>query len=387
MSARLAWIWFSERRGFSPFMKKQMLEHFMGAEAIYAADETALAGLHLQKKQMQSLLDKNLDAARTISDACKEKNIAIVTLEDSAYPDRLRSIDDPPVLLYVRGYLPDLDITPAISVVGTRKSTPYGDETAQTIGGTLAKHGFVTVSGMAKGIDGMAQRGALRAGGTSVAVLAGGVDICYPMENQRLMGDILLQGALISEKPPGTEHKGEYFPPRNRIISGLSVATVVVEAESLRSGTMITARHALDQGRDVYAVPGAWNARMSHGCLELLERQEAAVLTSPNVLVREYQDLLPKKTKQVTLQEHHRTAKPKKTAQIGEVKRMAVKPSQPLSEEEQQIVTAMGTCPCSSADIMEQCSLTPAKVMALLTMLEVKGIIRHENGMFAANET
>lgn len=386
MSARLAWIWFSERRGFSPYSKKQMLAHFLDAEAIYAADETAFAGLNLQQRQLQALLDKNLDGARAISDTCKEKGIAIVTLEDSSYPDLLRSIDDAPVLLYVRGYLPDLDVTPAISVVGTRKSTPYGDETAQTIGSSLAKHGFVTVSGMAKGIDGMAQRGALRGGGVSIAVLAGGVDICYPMEHQRLMGDILMQGAIISEKPPGTEHRGEYFPPRNRIISGLSVATVVVEAESLRSGTMITARHALDQGRDVYAVPGAWNARMSRGCLELLERQEAMVLTSPNVLVREYQDLLPERPKQTkTMSEHKPTAAPKRHVAKDATEKTMVKPVS-LSSEEKQIIEAMSDRPCSSADIMEQCSLTPAKVMALLTMLEVRGIIRHENGMFAANE-
>lgn len=152
---------------------------------------------------------------------------------------------------------------------------------------------MITVSGMALGNDGAAHRGALKAGGLTVAVLAGGPDVCYPPQHRSLMGDILLMGAIISEYPPGTEPHGRNYHQRNRIISGLSVASVIVEASDWRSGALITARHALDQGRDVYAVPGPIDAPQSQSCNELIAKGEAALLTSPTVLVREYSGMMP----------------------------------------------------------------------------------------------
>ena len=151
---------------------------------------------------------------------------------------------------------------------------------------------MITVSGMALGNDGAAHRGALKAGGLTVAVLAGGPDVCYPPQHRSLMGDILLMGAIISEYPPGTEPHGRNYHQRNRIISGLSVASVIVEASDWRSGALITARHALDQGRDVYAVPGPIDAPQSQSCNELIAKGEAALLTSPTVLVREYSGMM-----------------------------------------------------------------------------------------------
>ncbi len=262
MPSRLSYVWLSQRRGLTPFNMAQLLRAFGSPDAVFAADRQALtaAPCDLRKAQVDALCDKDTAEAEEIIKHCARADIRIITLGDSAYPDRLRAIEDPPVVLYVRGRWPDFDVMPGIAVVGTREATAYGLSTAESIGAALGRAGFVTVSGMALGNDGAAHRGALRAGGLTVAVLAGGADVCYPPQHRSLMGDILLSGAIVSEYPPGTAPKGTHYHNRNRIISGLSVAAVIVEAGGYRSGALITARHALDQGRDVYAVPGSLNA-------------------------------------------------------------------------------------------------------------------------------
>ena len=295
MSSLLSYVWLSLKRGLGNYLRAEVLRRMGSPEAVYAADSTMLAQScpSLRRQHIELLCDKSTDEAEQVITQCAREDIRILPVSDAAYPDRLRQIEDPPVVLYIRGRWPDFDTMPGIAVVGTRQATSYGVQVAGTIGAELAKAGFVTVSGMALGNDAAAHRGALRAGGLTVAVLAGGPDVCYPPQNRALMGDILLSGAVISEYPPGTEPDGLNYKSRNRIISGLCVATVIVEAGSARSGALITARHALDQSRDVYAVPGAMGAPQSRECNALIERCEAALLNDPRALVREYASLLP----------------------------------------------------------------------------------------------
>lgn len=406
MSVRLSYIWLAECESIGPQTAAQLLQGFGSPEAVYAADRSALIAAGLNKRQVDALCDKDLSAAESIAESCAKKGIAILTIGDSAYPDRLRAIADPPLVLYVRGKWPDLDLTPGVAVVGTRKATPYGTETADALGRALAKAGFIEVGGMALGIDGAAHRGALHAGGQTVAVLAGGVDICYPPQNRALMGDILLSGAIISEKPPGSEPKGTYYQARNRIISGLSVAAVIVEAPDYRSGALITARHALDQGRDVYAVPGALGAAQSAACNELIEKGEAALLTGPDALVRAYGALLPRKPDERRVREaflrqtggtpaaaaarawdeigkRGRAAAQKKQPAPARPSAKTAAPAQPpagLDGDEKRIADLILQGAGTPEELLEKCDLPPARVMSLVTMLELDGVIRREKG-------
>ena len=405
MPAAVSTLWLAGRPGVGAVAAAALLDAFGTPEAVYAADRAALiSACPLRKAQVDALCDKNLDEAERIVETCAKKDIRILTIADSAYPDRLRAIADPPLALYVRGRWPDFDVTLGITVVGTREATAYGIEIAEALGRALARAGFLTVSGMALGADGAAHRGALRAGGLTVAALAGGVDICYPPQNRALMGDILLAGAVISELPPGSEPKGTNYRARNRILSGLSVATVVVEAADFRSGALITARHALDQGRDVYAVPGMLGAKQSAACNELIERGEAALLTGPDALVRAYSGLLrvqpdERRVREAFFRQTDQWPVPAEKSAWDEiaaresaqrqaeppVKRKSPPAKEPssiehLSADEQTLVTLIRQGASSPAEVMERCDLPAARVMALLTMLEMNGVIRREKG-------
>ena len=404
MPSRLSDVWLSWRRGLGTRTAAELLRAFGSPDAVFAADRQTLtaAPYGLRKAQVDALCDKDTAEAERIIECCAKTGIQLITLGDSAYPDRLRAIADPPVVLYVRGRWPDFDVTPGIAVVGTRKASPYGLNTAENIGTALGRAGFITVSGMALGNDGAAHRGALRAGGQTVAVLAGGVDVCYPPEHRGLMGDILLSGAIISEYPPGTEPKGTHYHDRNRIISGLSVATVIVEAGDYRSGALITARHALDQGRDVYAVPGSLDAPQSKACNELIEKGEAALLRSPDALVRTYRGLLHehpaergvkqafvRQTGERTGQDRRKRELPaeKHGKQAGEHAPAAKARGETLTAlpdslrgDERRIVELVQQGVSAPEELIERCGLPAPRVMSLITMLEMDGILRREKG-------
>ena len=394
MPSRLSYVWLSLRRGLGTRTAAELLRAFGSPDAVYAADRQALiaAPCGLRKAQVDALCDKDTGEAERIIAHCAKAGIQIITLGDSAYPDRLRAIEDPPAVLFVRGRWPDFDVTPGIAVVGTREASPYGLNIAESIGAALGRAGFITVSGMALGNDGAAHRGALRAGGLTVSVLAGGVDVCYPPQHRGLMGDILLSGAIVSEYPPGTEPKGTHYHDRNRIISGLSVASVIVEAGGYRSGALITARHALDQGRDVYAVPGSLDAPQSKACNELIEKGEAALLRSPEALVREYKGLLRGRAAEYTapapIPEASRAHEglPKRVAQAGARSRQTgqacAAPAAPkgLSEDERRIAELVREGVSTPEELIERCGLPAPRVMSLVTMLEINGIVRREKG-------
>lgn len=294
MSKRVYWLWLATRSDLSAQNIRDLTERFGTPEFLYGANRDVLIHAGLNKRQTDALCDKDLSGAQQILRTCEQKKIQILTIEDSAYPDRLREISDPPPVLYVRGTLPDFDRAPGITIVGTRAASAYGLRMAERFGAALAQAGFTILSGMAHGTDSAAHRGCLKVNGTTVAVLANGVDVCYPKENQYLMGDIMLSGAVVSENPPGTPPEGFRFPIRNRILSGMSVATLVVEAPA-RSGALITARRAFDQGREVFAVPGPLDTPGAVGGNQLIRDEVARIVTSPMDIVHELAPMLRQK--------------------------------------------------------------------------------------------
>ncbi len=273
------WVWLSELPGLGNQARLALLRHFASPEEIYYADAEELELAEgLTKEQVQRVLqNKDLSGANRILGECQRLSQRILTIQDAGYPRRLQNIFDPPCLLYVKGRLPEVDEEVLVAVVGTRSCTPYGIRCAEKLGFGLAAGGGIVVTGLAKGVDAAAARGALRAGGTVIGVTGNGLDVYYPYESRSLYDDVAASGALLSEYPPGTEPEGRHFPVRNRIMSGLSLAALVVEAP-VRSGAMITARLALDQGRDLFAVPGPIDAPASVGCIRLMQEGAGPVI-------------------------------------------------------------------------------------------------------------
>ncbi len=246
---------------------------------VYLLAEKALPGDG--GKTAQSIIHARSRTAEEIGTGLAGAGIGFVSLEDGLYPSRLRNIPDPPYGIYYKGCLP-ADSLPVTAVIGTRNADAYGKDQARQFASYLSARGIGIISGLARGIDGIAGRAALRGSGRSYAVLGSGVDICYPRENSDLYYDLIEQGGIISEYPPGTQPKTSHFPMRNRIISGLSDVLLVIEAR-LKSGTMITTDHALAQGRDVFALPGRVCDSLSDGC-NLLISQGAGIACSPAVI-------------------------------------------------------------------------------------------------------
>ena len=288
MDRRVYWIWLSCACTPDSSTYEKLSERFDTPEKIYEADEAALRRvLGTKCNDLTALCDKNLDAAKQMLDFCLQKKIGLLTRDDESFPNVLCTIPHPPVMLYYRGVLPDFNRELSISVVGTRRMSEYGRRCAFRISCDLARAGALIVSGMALGIDSVAAAGAIYAGRPTVAVIGSGIDICYPKEHLKLARRIVKDGCVITEFPPHTPPHGYHFPKRNRIISGLSAATVVIEGKE-RSGALITARHAMAQGRDVYALPGSVESPLS-ALPNLLLRNGAKSLSSADDLIRDYE--------------------------------------------------------------------------------------------------
>ena len=286
------WVWLSEVKGLTNRSKLLLLDHFGSPENIFYADEDEYRLVEgIEPRQIALLAEKSMEDADRILGACSRLGLRLLTMQDADYPVRLRNIFEPPCLLYVKGQLPVIDEEVAVAMVGTRKASPYGVEAAEKIAYGLSRQGAVVISGAAAGVDSASHRGALRAGGKTIAVLGNGLDVVYPAENEWLYRDIAASGALISEYPPGTAAEAWHFPVRNRIISGLSLATVVVEAPE-KSGALITARHALEQGRDVFTLPGNLGNPTCAGNIQLL-KQGAILVEEGWDILQEYTYLYP----------------------------------------------------------------------------------------------
>jgi DNA processing protein len=279
----LEWLAISLTPGLGPTKARKLVEHFGSAEAVFRASLTELESTGIQAVSAQSLATgKSAELAREEIAQAAAADIAMVSLDDPSYPPRLKEIYDPPPVLRVRGN-PEVLTKPGIAMVGTRHPTPYGSGMAERLACDLAAQGLVIISGMARGVDTSSHRGAITAKGKTIAVFGTGVDVIYPKENSRLAEQILaLGGALISEFPLGTFAAPQNFPIRNRIISGMSVGVLVVEAAEY-SGTRITARCALEQNRDVFAVPGNVTNKNSWGPNTLIKQGAKLVATWEDV--------------------------------------------------------------------------------------------------------
>lgn len=258
-----------------------------GAREIYEAGENLWKEVLTDRQMEQIRMFAKNTTPEALWETVLERNIRFVMLPDADYPKRLRNIPDPPRGLFVKGRLPD-ENSLSVAVIGARDCSEYGSFVANGIGRELGRCGVQVISGMARGIDGISQAAALRSGGSSFGVLGCGVDICYPSSNRGLYEELCEQGGLLSVHPPGTEARAQHFPPRNRIVSGLADALIVVEAR-VRSGTLITVDMALEQGREVYAVPGRVTDRLSDGCNRLIA-QGAGVFLTPEDFLRELKE-------------------------------------------------------------------------------------------------
>ncbi len=385
MSSLKTWIWFSLCGGNSSGKTRALLHHFGSVERIYAADEHAYREIDvLSRYDLHHLMNKNTDKAERIIDDCAKKGIRIITMQDVAYPDRLKQISMPPPVLYMRGVEIDIDDEVAIAMVGTRDATSYGLRASEKIAGEIASGGGLIVSGLARGIDATAHRAALNAGGKTIAVLGCGVDVCYPRENKKLFESIICDGMVISEFPPGTEPHRSNFPRRNRVISGISVGTVVVEAPR-KSGALITAGLAVEQDRDVFAVVGSIFSPSSEGPNKLICEGARPVISGRDVLL-EYEFAFPHRIKMseigrssINEKEEIKNDTPPRVLS----KEFLLK----FSDDERQIISAIGSQALRADEISQRCGFAPQKVLSLLTLLEISGHVTQQAGsLFSLKE-
>lgn len=296
----------------------------------------------------------NWDFVRQELRKAEELGVRLLTLNDPDYPAGLRQIHNAPLVLYVKGPVEHSDQY-AVSIVGSRSCTPYGMHVAEKMGHSLASSGLTIVSGMARGIDTAAHKGALRAGGRTIAVLGSGIDVPYPYSNRQLMESIASSGAVISEFPFGTGPDKENFPKRNRIISGLSFGVVVIEA-ALDSGSLITVAYALDQGKEVFAVPGNVTSRNSRGTNDLIKRGARLVEGAEDVIAE-----LGPMLKGILKEESRKT--------LPE-----------MNEDEIRVHSHLNTEPKHIDFITRAIEMPPAKALSVLLSLELKGLVRQSSG-------
>ncbi len=281
--------WLDGIEGLGAATKKNLMDAFGSGEAIFRASENHLKFIVNEKKLSLLRNAKKREPLKMYEEA-KQAGIHMLCCFDEAFPEKLLRIPDAPFALYFKGKLPTEQI-PSVAVIGARECSSYGEYVAGALGKLLGQQGIQVISGMAKGIDGISQIEALEAGGVSYGVLGCGVDVCYPKSNRKLYEKLIERGGILSTYPPGTQPQAKLFPPRNRIVSGLADVLVVIEARQ-KSGTYITVEMALEQGREIYAVPGRVTDRLSDGCNKML-KDGAHVFLSPQDFLMDLKELLP----------------------------------------------------------------------------------------------
>ena len=386
----LYWLWFHLLTGLTVSQKRALLEYFHDPEQLYRATESAYrTAVQLPEEGYTALSDKELKNARALAAECSQKRIGIVTIGDSGYPARLRQIPDAPLVLYYRGRLPNWEAYPAIGIVGTRKASGYGLQIAEKMGAQIAACGGMVVSGAADGIDSAAMEEALLQGGPVVGVLGFGADVVYPASSRKLFAQLEEKGCLISEYPPGTPGYKWNFPQRNRLISGISHGVLVVEAPE-RSGALITARHAMEQGREVFVVPGNINSDTSAGSNNLLREGATAVFEGYDIL-REYASRFsgqirkaePKEIPHIPEKVEDVPTKPaKKPIDNREVTQYSVLNSGAgtLTEEEKTLLSHLTPKIEGVDEVIARSGMETAKALSILTKLSLKGMVKHHPG-------
>jgi DNA processing protein len=366
----LEWLAISLTPGLGPTRSRKLVEHFGSPEAVFRASLTELEASGIQAVSAQSLATgKSGELARDEIAQAAAAGVTLLSMDDPCYPPRLKEIYDPPLILRVRGN-PEALTSPGIAMVGTRHPTPYGSGMAERLACDLAAQGLVIISGMARGVDTASHRGAISAKGKTVAVFGTGVDVIYPKENSRLSEQILaLGGALISEFPLGTFAAPQNFPIRNRIISGMSVGVLVVEAAEY-SGTRITARCALEQNRDVFAVPGNVTNKNSWGPNTLIKQGAKLVATWEDV----WEDLPAEVRLALT---------PPASPESSDAASASLFPDEGLPPHEKRILSLLKADEATHIDeIVERLenNLSSSEIFAALFELELAGKVRQMPG-------
>lgn len=385
------WIWLSQRPNLGARGIYELLNEFGTAENIYLAQQSDFSRIDgIKKSAVAGLMEKTLVDAQMVLDDCARKDISILTIKDERYPQRLLNLPDPPCVLYYKGTVPKIDEEPIIAVVGARRGTNYGLVCAKQFGVQLSGCGCTVVSGGARGVDTMALRGAMNTGAPVICVLGCGLDIAYPPENAELFDQIAKDGWLVSEYAPGTPPLGKNFPPRNRIISGLSVGVLIVEAAS-RSGALITAELALEQGRDVFSVPGNINVFSCDGTNRLIKDGAIVARTGWDVAC-EYQMLFPEKIHEYKANEPLQI---RQSAAEGKTQMQVAAPIESyapakfidvneimdeLNDEEKTVVNILKQRPMHVDELVSKCNLMTTQTLIALTTLEVKHYIKRLPG-------
>ncbi len=418
MSRLPYWIWLTTRKRLTLRGQQLTLSYFGSPEAAFEASPREIAAVPgLIDREREALEQKDLAYAKEVLALCSDQGIRIITCQDENYPQRLLSIDCPPLVLYYRGTLLDFDQLPVVAVVGSRNASAYGLATARKMGNQIGACGGVVVSGAAKGIDSQALEGALEAGARVAAVLGNGLDIVYPKSSETVYQAVAERGCLISEFAPGTPPRGRNFPQRNRIMSGLSLGVLVVEAAK-QSGSLITAGLALEQGRDVFAVPGNIGIPSCEGSNQLLQEGATLVMNGWDIM-REYapryggyvrmqqgeqvvelplekEPKLQVATPVSTPKQHNiidfqaNNAKTEKNPGSNGENGIDIEPKRnyidlqekisALTPDEKEIAATLIPGACQVDEIVALTGLSAARVLASLTLLQVKGYVTQMPG-------
>lgn len=399
LAALKYWLWLTTRQGLGTLTAVRLLDQFGTPESAYFADGEEYEGVDgLSAKAKESLEDKDLSGAERILADCDRLGYRLLTLQDAEYPSRLRNIPDPPLLLYLKGRLPPVDEELVIGMVGARKASEYGVKVATEMAMDLCRAGVVLCSGVAEGIDSASIRGALSVGGTVISVLAGGLDRTQMGADPYLCKDVAVSGALLSEYPPGTPHLSGHFRPRNRIISGLSEGVVVVEGGAV-SGSLITAHAALEQGREVFAVPGCVDSPLSAAPNRLIHDHEAQAVRNAADVLAEFTLRYPLRDPSPPLEAEEReqrlsaalTPAPRPAAEeASRAEPAKEKPTEPvaldietqkdLTDDQRDLLLALGSRKLHPDELVEQTQIPARRVLSALTLLQMRGYVKEETG-------
>ena len=352
--------------GVGPLSRKRLVEAFGDAKAVLEASAGDLCRVRgIGSRTARAITEApSANATTEMLNEARRRGIEAITIASERYPSRLRELYDPPPVLYVRGKLPAERA--AVAIVGTRRATRYGLRAAEMISAELTRAGVTVVSGLARGIDAAAHRACLAEGGTTVAVLGGGLQRIYPPEHDRLADEVAENGALLAESPPPMPPMSGSFPQRNRIISGLSLGVVVIEAAE-RSGALITARHAAEQGREAFAVPGPVDSPQSRGCHRLIQEGAKLVIDVEDIL-EELSCVTPRIDGSLSRAEsvvEHRIDPPTDPTELA-------------------IWNALGDEPAAIDEIIEKTGLPAPRVLACVAVMEAAGRIKRISGAIIA---